>query len=132
MDSLAAQPVHGAALLATTAVWITGAVVYTIWFLAKEWRRYAFGRIRPRGMHLGEDLWPFALPAIIVMHIALGVRYGDPLNPWRIAFLAMQVWSWWNDRNNNDRWRRRRRKAADRIAEQAGKLVVTPEPDASV
>lgn len=114
-------------IVAITAGWVYTFYVWG-WFFRwvsnneKLWR---FGN------HLCSEFRPFALFAIpidLLFELDMRVTGWSPLwNVITILLHGLYFWLCLKD-NKDDRWKKRRKKAAEKVKQVGGKLVVVPVP----
>jgi hypothetical protein len=76
-----------------------------------------------------HELKPFYLPAVVVAYITGCLYAGDVIDGRRIGVFAIQLFSWWGYKgeDDDDRWKRRAKKVADRVKVTGGKLAVVAD-----
>lgn len=106
--------------LAATIVGHGIAVIVRLVVGERAWLRWL---ALPAELH--HELWPFALPGLLLTAV-----YELVTRDWlQFGSALVLILAWARSRNwpdDDDRWRRRRRKMLARVQRQGGRLVIAP------
>jgi hypothetical protein len=101
---------------------------FFIWIFGRPHGVYArfFPKLQRALYAPSAELHPF-MPVIFLINLAL-ITWGEPLGGKTISYAVacMNLYLWWTDKDDDDRWRKRRKKLADKIRVTGGKLTVAP------
>lgn len=120
MDTL--QLVTGLITSAWEVGWVGGMIVWSYWVMIMHGGTGHVQRLADFLITVHQELWPFALPGIILPLLTTPTR-----SAWLPLIGALETLAWWKSRNwpsDDDRWNRRRRKAANIVRQLGGRLVV--------